>query len=86
VVLSCGWRGGRKGKSNLGHHGYRSGASSPGQRPAHDKGSYVMIRTTIISVIVSFVVVGAWTVNLVTYHPAADLNPLAPFGTNVDWK
>jgi hypothetical protein len=43
-----------------------------------------MIRTTIISVIVSFVVVGVWTVNLVSYHPATDLNPLASFGTNVD--
>ncbi|HET7382382.1 MAG TPA: hypothetical protein VFJ59_07345 [Pseudolabrys sp.] len=42
-----------------------------------------MIRTTIISVIVSFVVVGVWTVNLVSCHPATDLNPLAPFGTNV---
>ena len=45
-----------------------------------------MIRTTIISVIVSIVIVGAWTVNLVSYHPAADLNPLAPLGTNFDAK
>jgi hypothetical protein len=43
-----------------------------------------MVRTTIISVIVSFVVVGVWTVNLVSYHPATHLNPLAPFGTNID--
>jgi len=43
-----------------------------------------MIRTTIISVIVSFVVGGVWTVNRVSYHPATDLNPLAPFVTNVD--
>ena len=57
-----------------------------GNAPEHDKGSYVMIRTTIISVIASFVIVGAWTVNLVSYHPATDLNPLAPLGTNVDWK
>jgi hypothetical protein len=58
--------------------------STPGIRPENDKGSYVMIRTTIISVIALFVVVGVWTVNLVSYHPATDLNPLAPFGTNVD--
>ena len=45
-----------------------------------------MIRTTIISVIVSFVVFGVWTVNLVSYHPATELNPLAPLGSNVDWK
>jgi hypothetical protein len=45
-----------------------------------------MIRTAIISVIASFVLVGAWTVNLVSYHPTTDLNPLAPLGSNVDWK
>ena len=45
-----------------------------------------MIRTTIIFLTAIFVVVGAWTVNLVSYHPATDLNPLAPLGTNVDWK
>jgi hypothetical protein len=45
-----------------------------------------MIRTTIISVIASFVVVGAWSVNLVSYHPAADLKPLAPLGSNFDGK
>ena len=43
-----------------------------------------MIRTAIISVIASFVIVRAWTVNLVSYHPATDLNPLAPL--SVDWK
>ena len=43
-----------------------------------------MIRTAIISVIASFVLVSAWTVNLVSYHPATDLNPLAPL--SVDWK
>ena len=37
-----------------------------------------MIRTAIISVTASFVLFGAWTVNLVSYHPATDLNPLAP--------
>jgi len=45
-----------------------------------------MIRTAIITVTASFVLFGAWTVNLVSYHPAKDLNPLAPFSTNVDWK
>jgi hypothetical protein len=48
------------------------------------KGSYVMIRTAIISVVASFVLVGAWTVNLVSYHPATELNPLAPLSTHVD--
>ena len=43
-----------------------------------------MIRTTIISVVASFVLVGAWTVSLVTYHPAADLRPLAPLTMNVE--
>ena len=28
-----------------------------------------MIRTAIISVVASFVLVGAWTVSLVSYHP-----------------
>ncbi len=45
-----------------------------------------MIRTAIISVTASFVLFGAWTVNLVSYHPAKDLNPLAPLSTSVDWK
>ena len=47
-----------------------------------------MIRTAVISVIASFVLVGAWTVNLVSYHPATatDLDPLAPLSTNVDRK
>jgi hypothetical protein len=45
-----------------------------------------MIRTTIISVIALFILVGAWTVNLVSYHPTTDLTPLAPLGSNVDWK
>jgi hypothetical protein len=43
-----------------------------------------MIRTAIVSMVASFVLVSAWTVNLVTYHPATDLNPLAPLSTNVD--
>ena len=45
-----------------------------------------MIRTAIISVVASFVLVGAWTVNLVSYHPSPDLNPLAPLSSNVDGK
>jgi hypothetical protein len=42
-----------------------------------------MIRTAIISVTASFVLFGAWTVNLVSYHPANDLNPLAPLSKSV---
>ena len=45
-----------------------------------------MIRTTIISVIASFVLFGAWGINLVSYYPATDLNPLAPLSAPVDWK
>ena len=43
-----------------------------------------MIRTAIISVAASFVLVGVWTISLVSYHPATDLNPLAPLSTSVD--
>ena len=35
-----------------------------------------MIRTAIISVAASFVLVGVWAVNLVSYQWAPDLNPL----------
>jgi hypothetical protein len=45
-----------------------------------------MIRTAIVSVTASFVLFGAWAVNLVSYHPATDLNPLAPLNAPVDWK
>jgi hypothetical protein len=45
-----------------------------------------MIRTAIVPVTASFVLLGAWAVNLVSYHPAADLNPLAPLSAPVDWK
>jgi hypothetical protein len=45
-----------------------------------------MIRTAIISVTASLFLFGAWTVNLVSYHPANDLNPLGPLKTSVDWK
>jgi hypothetical protein len=41
-----------------------------------------MIRTTIISVIASFVLVGVWTANLVSYHPATDLDPLGALRIN----
>ena len=43
-----------------------------------------MIRTAIISVIGSFVLFSAWTVNLVSYHPTTGLNPLAPFSVHTD--
>jgi hypothetical protein len=45
-----------------------------------------MIRTAIVSVAASFILFGAWTVNLVSYHPATDLNPLAPLNAPVDGK
>src|SRR5215471_6173757 len=53
---------------------------------ARTKGSTVMIRTAIISMTASFVLFGVWTVNLISYHPATDLNPLAPLNTNIDWR
>lgn len=56
-----------------------------GKPPRKKKGSTVMIRTAIISVTASFVLFGAWTINVVSYHPANDLNPLAPLSTSV-WK
>ena len=43
-----------------------------------------MIRTAIISMLASFVLVGVSTINLVSYHPATDLSPLAPLSTNFD--
>ena len=45
-----------------------------------------MIRTAIISVTASFVLFGVWTANLVSYHPAKDLNPMAPLSTTVEWR
>ncbi|MGC1707315.1 MAG: hypothetical protein WA764_23065 [Pseudolabrys sp.] len=45
-----------------------------------------MIRTAVISVTASFVLVGAWAVNLVSYHPAPNLDSLAPLNAPVDWK
>ena len=43
-----------------------------------------MIRTAIISVVASFVLVGAWTINLVSYHPTTDPDPLAPISVQLD--
>ena len=45
-----------------------------------------MIRTAIISVTGSFLLFGAWAVNLVSYHPAPNLNSLTPLSAPVDWK
>jgi hypothetical protein len=44
-----------------------------------------MTRTILISVTAFVLIAGAWTVNLVTYHPAADrgLNPLSPVNFTV---
>jgi hypothetical protein len=43
-----------------------------------------MIRTAIISFTASFLLFGAWAVNLVSYHPAPNLNPLVPLSASVD--
>ena len=45
-----------------------------------------MIRTAVISVTASFLLVGAWAVNLVSYHPAPNLNSLTSLSAPVDWK
>jgi hypothetical protein len=45
-----------------------------------------MMCTAIISVTASFVLVGAWPAHLISYHPATDLNPLAPLSAPVDWN
>ena len=45
-----------------------------------------MMRTGIISVTASVVLFGAWAVNLISYHPQTDLNPLVPLSAPVDWK
>ncbi len=38
-----------------------------------------MTRTILISITAFFMIAGAWTVNLVTYHPMDQgLNPLSP--------
>ena len=43
-----------------------------------------MIRTAIISITASFVLFGAWTINLVSYHPATDISRLAPLSASFD--
>ena len=45
-----------------------------------------MISTAIISVTASVVLFGAWAVNVISYHPATDLDPLAPLSAPADWK
>ena len=45
-----------------------------------------MIRTAIISVTASFVLFGAWVINLVSYHSAPDLNPLTPISAPVEFS
>jgi len=45
-----------------------------------------MIRTAIISVTATFFLFGVWAVNLVSYHPTADLNPLAPLSLDGAWR
>ncbi|MFZ0263306.1 MAG: hypothetical protein WAL36_25510 [Pseudolabrys sp.] len=45
-----------------------------------------MIRTAIISVTASFLLFGAWAVNLVSYHPTPSLNSLTPLSAPVEWK
>ena len=60
--------------------------AAKGKIPGMIKGSSVMIRTAIISVTASIVLIGTWTINLVSYHPTNDLNPLAPLNAPVDWK
>jgi len=44
-----------------------------------------MTRTILISVTAFFLIASAWTINLVTYHPAADqgLDPLTPVTLSV---
>lgn len=43
-----------------------------------------MIRTAILSVVGFVVLVGAWTINLVSYHPTTDLDPMAPISVQFD--
>jgi len=66
--------------------GTRLSPAAQGKTPGENKASTVMIRTAIIFVMASFVLFGAWTVNLVSYYPANDLNPLAPPSTNIGRK
>ncbi len=44
-----------------------------------------MTRTILISVAAFFLIAGAWTVNLVTYHPSkSGLDPLSPVTVTLD--
>jgi hypothetical protein len=47
-----------------------------------------MTRTILISFTAFMLMAGAWTANLVCYHPAAvdAVNPLAPISTTIAWK
>ncbi len=45
-----------------------------------------MVRTVMISATAAVLVAGAWTVNLVCYHPADGLNPLAPVSITSIWR
>jgi hypothetical protein len=45
-----------------------------------------LIRTVIISVTAAFALFGAWAINLVSYHPAPDLNRLAQLSAPVEWN
>lgn len=46
-----------------------------------------MLRTFVISAVAIVLLAGAWTVDLVRYHPADDgLNPFTPISLNLAWK
>jgi len=44
-----------------------------------------MVRTVAISIAAAALFAGVWTANLVCYHPADGLNPLAPLSA-MTWK
>jgi hypothetical protein len=66
----------------LGHNITNNSKSAKLHRELNSLENYwepVMTRTILISVTAFFVIAGAWTVNLVTYHPVDQgLNPLTP--------
>ena len=47
-----------------------------------------MTQTILISVTALMIMAGAWTANVVVYHPspAVSPNPLAPISSTVDWR
>jgi len=47
-----------------------------------------MTNTIVISVTAFMLMAGAWTANLVCYHPSAvdAVNPLAPINMTIAWK